>query len=152
MADVLIRPVEQGDIEELAAYMRQADIDEVAACGHTPIGALEMSVPRSSQAHTALIGDKMAAIFGVVPLSLLGGIGSPWMLGTDLVASNPGAFMKESASYIRNMLEAYPHLFNFVDARNAKAIRWLRRAGFTLHASVPHGPFGMPFHPFEMKA
>lgn len=152
MVEVVVRPVAPGDIEELAHRMRQADIDEVAACGHAPIGALEMSVARSSHSYTATADGEVACMFGVVPLSLLVGIGSPWMLGTDLVPKYPGAFIKHSAPYIRGMLEAYPHLFNFVDARNAKAIRWLKRVGFTLHAPVPHGPYGMPFHPFEMKA
>lgn len=152
MADVLIRPAAPGDIEDLAYRMRQADIDEVAACGHTPIGALQSSLARSTHAWTGEIDGQVAAMFGAVPLSLLTGIGSPWFLGSDLITQHPGAFIRHSGSYIRIMLEAYPHLFNLVDARNRKAVRWLKRAGFTLHAPVPHGPFGMQFHPFEMKA
>lgn len=152
MVEVVVRPVEPGDIEILAANMRQADIDEVGACGHSPIEALEYSVKASMHCWTATGDGELACMFGVTPISMLGGIGCPWMLGTELITQNAGAFIRHSRSYIQEMLQAYPHLFNFVDARNAKAIRWLKRAGFTLHDPVPHGPYGMLFHPFEMKA
>lgn len=152
MVEIVVRPVEPGDIEILAANMRQADIEELAACGHSPIEALEGSVKLSTHCWTGTADGEIGCIFGLTPISLMGGIGCPWMLGTELVTKNAGAFIKHSRSYIQEMLQAYPHLFNFVDARNAKAIRWLKRSGFTLHDPVPHGPYGMLFHPFEMKA
>jgi hypothetical protein len=49
------------------------------------------------------------------------------------------------------MLEVFPHLFNLVDARNKKSIRWLKRAGFLVHEPIVHGPHDMLFHPFEIK-
>lgn len=152
MVEVVVRPVQPGDIETLVERMRQADVDEVNACGYAPLEALHQSVNRSTQCWTATADGEMACMFGVTPISMICGIGCPWMLGTDLITKNAGAFIRHSRSYIVDMLQAYPHLFNFVDTRNVKAIRWLKRAGFTLHDPVPHGPYGMLFHPFEMKA
>jgi hypothetical protein len=50
------------------------------------------------------------------------------------------------------MLKAFPHLVNFVHAKNTTSVRWLRRLGFTLHEAVPYGALGEPFHPFELRA
>lgn len=151
--DVNVRPVQDGDIEHLAARMRQADRDEIAACGRPdPVVALRRCVALSDLLWTATTNDEVACMFGVGPLSLLGGVGTPWMLGTDLITQHPGAFIRHSRPYIAVMLAAYPHLHNYVDARNTRAIRWLKRAGFTVASPVPYGPNKMPFHPFEMKA
>lgn len=148
-----MRALEPGDLETLAANMRQADRDEIAAAGiPDPLAALQSSAACSTECLTALFDGEVACVFGVGPISILLGIGAPWMLGSDQITRHPGAFITHARPYILRMLQAYPHLFNFVDARNSKAIRWLKRVGFTLHDPVPHGPLGMPFHPFEMKA
>jgi len=48
-------------------------------------------------------------------------------------------------------LAGYSHLENWVDARNTKAINWLRWLGFTVHDPVPFGVAGLPFHRFDMR-
>lgn len=153
MAKVLVRSVQPGDAEELAPRLRQADLDEIAAVsGRPPQQALEASVAMSTSSWAVEIDDELACLMGVTPVSILGGIGCPWLLGSDAVARHAGAFIKQTLIYIPLMLEAYPHLFNFVDARNTKAIRWLKRAGFNVMSPMPYGRANMPFHPFEMKA
>lgn len=152
MAKVLVRPVQPGDAEELAPRLRQADLDEIAAAGHPdPLKALLDSSSISTHSWTVEINDEVAVMMGVCPISILNGMGCPWLLGSDAVARHAGAFIKQTLVYIPIMLEAYPHLFNVVDVRNTKAIRWLKRAGFTLREPIPHGPHNMQFHPFEMK-
>lgn len=153
MADVLIRPVEPGDVEHVAEHMRQADLDEIAALGiPDPVDALTRSIASSTSCWTGCINGEPVCIFGLVPISMLCGIGSPWMLGTNLILKNAGAFIRHSTPYIHGMLREFPQLFNFVDVRNRKAVAWLRRAGFKMHEQQPYGPFGLPFHPFEMRA
>lgn len=152
MVKILVRSVEPGDAEELAPRLRQADLDEIEAAGYPdPFKALRESAACSTHAWTVEVDDEVAVMFGVVPVSMVGGVGCPWMLGSDAVVRNAGAFIKRSLVYIPIMLEAYPHLFNVVDVRNTKAIRWLKRAGFTLLDPISHGPYNMQFHPFEMK-
>lgn len=152
MASVLVRPVASGDAEELAPLLRQADLDEIAAAGHPdPLKVLHHSASLSTHAWSVEINGKLAVMMGVTPICLLTGAGCPWLLGSNAVARHAGAFIKQTLVYIPLMLEAYPHLFNVVDARNTKAIRWLKRAGFTVYDPITYGPLGMPFHPFELK-
>ena len=151
--EVLVRPVEQGDIEYIAANMRAADLDEIAAVGHPdPVEALTQSLRASTVSWTGCADGEPGCIFGVVPISMISGIGSPWLLGTEIIPQNAGAFIRHSRPYIHTMLREYPQLFNFVDVRNRKAIAWLKRSGFKLHPAAPYGPFNLPFHLFEMRA
>lgn len=151
--EIVVRPVAEGDIEELAANIRPADLAECIASGYDdPLIALRHSCAWSTKSWTGTADGRVGCVMGVGPVSLLGGIGSPWLLGTAEIEKNAGAFIRRTMPYIQLMLKAYPHLVNHVDARNTRSVRWLKRVGFTMHAPVPYGPYQMPFHPFEMKA
>lgn len=145
------------DLAHIAVHLRAADREELSAT--RPIGAelnvaavLQNAVGRSSFVKTGVAPDgEPVALLGVAPMSLLGGIGCPWMLGTDRVFEFPRAFIKEGTRLVGDMLGMYPHLINYVDARNVKSIRWLKRLGFTVDDQpVPYGPKGVPFHRFEL--
>lgn len=147
-----MRAVEPGDAENLAHRLRLDDINEISAASNlTPLQALEHGASHSMLSWTATIDDEIICMLGVTPVSMLCGIGCPWLLGSDLIDKHAGAFIKTSATYIPRMLEVFPHLFNLVDARNKKSIRWLKRAGFLVHEPIVHGPHNMLFHPFEIK-
>lgn len=154
MANIEIRPVRQGDVEELVAKMRQADVDELHAIGLTDfVGRVTESVGRSLIALTATADGEVGCIFGVVPAGPTFGLGGiPWMLGTDLVTKHQRVLMRRCRPYIHDMLELYPHLFNHVHADNHAAIRWLKCVGFTLQPPQPYGPLGALFHRFDMRA
>ena len=152
-AENLIRPTEPGDAARLFADLRPSDLAECQAYGQADIGAgIEASVRRSVLCWTALVDGEVAAILGVAPLNILTGMGSPWMLGTPLVDRYQRVLVRKTPEYIARMLKAFPHLVNFVHARNTTSVRWLRRLGFTLHEAVPYGPLAEPFHPFELRA
>ena len=140
-------------VAELAANLRQQDIDELRALGHEDLAApIREGVTHSTWCHTALVDGRVAAIFGVAPMgSLLDARGVPWMLGTDLVTANRRALARLAPGYISSMLRDYPHLMNIVHAKNTHATRWLRRAGFVLQPAEPRGPHGEMFHLFEMR-
>ena len=153
MADVLIRLTEPGDAAQLIANLRPADLAECRAYGRPDIAAgIEASVRRSALCWTGLIDGELAAILGVAPLNMLTGMGSPWMLGTPVLDRHQRVLVQQTPEYIARMLKAFPHLVNFVHAKNTTSVRWLRRLGFTLHAAQPYGPLGEPFHLFEMRA
>lgn len=153
VADVLIRPSAPGDAEHLAANLRPADLAECLAYGRPDIAAdIASSVRRSMLCWTGFVNGELAAIMGVAPVSTLGGIGSPWMLGTPVLDQHARVLVRASAQYIPRMLSAFPHLQNFVHAENTTSVRWLKRLGFTLHEAVPFGAPGEMFHPFEMEA
>lgn len=147
-----IRAPRAGDAEALAAEMRPQDVDEVEAArgpGST-LQAVQDGIDASTMCWTAEDPTGLVAIFGLVPLTLMGDTAVPWMLGTTRVDRHAGSLIRLAPSYIARMLAAYPRLLNAVDSRNAKACRWLRRAGFSLGPPMPMGPAGVLFHPFQM--
>lgn len=152
MADVLIRPTQPGDTDTLFENLRSADLAECLAYGDRDIReSLRGSAARSMLCWTAFVDGEMAAIIGCAPISVLSGIGSPWMLGTPVLDRHSRILVRRTPEYIARMLRAFPHLVNFVHAKNTTSVRWLRRLGFTLHDAVPYGARGELFLPFEMK-
>lgn len=152
-ADVQIIPTTPEHLVELAEKMREADRQEViASSGRDILAVLEDSLKYSLAPLTAFINGELACVFGCVPFQLIGERAAPWMLGTDVVDKHPGELLRRCRQYTTGMNKAYPHLLNFVDARNHKSIRWLKWMGFTVHPAVPYGAEKRPFHLFEMRA
>lgn len=146
------RSVEPGDVAYLAPRLREADrLEIMASSGLTDIETiLQNSIDQSLQVWVGCSPEgEPAGVLGVASVSLLGGIGCPWMLATDLLDRVPGRLMTNSRIYLERMHELFPHLENFVDARNVRSVRWLRRLGFHIHPAAPHGPAGHLFHRFE---
>lgn len=141
------------DVDELAANMRNQDIDECLAAGLDDLRAtVADGVRRSTMCWTARADGKLLAIFGCAPMgSLLSGVGTPWLLGTPELPRRRRILTAYARPYIDRMLSSFPHLVNVVHARNTVSSSWLRRMGFSLHPAAPYGPHGEPFHLFEMK-
>ena len=153
MAEVTIRPTAPGDAEHLATHLRPADAHEVHAYGHTDLTwACRRSVAQSVLCWSAFIDGELAAILGCASVSLVSGIGSPWMLATPVLDAHARVLVRVTPGYIAKMLQAFPHLVNHVHTENVTSVRWLRRLGFTVHEAQPFGALGEPFHPFELRA
>lgn len=154
MADVEFREPQDGDAEALLANLRPADLLEVEALsgkGSVP-EILRYGFEQSLYCWTVTVNGEVACVIGVAPTALLAGEGVPWMLGTPLVDRYRSALMRRAPSYIARMLAVFPHLCNVVDARNVRAIAWLRHMGFEVHDAIPVGRNGEPFHPFTLDA
>lgn len=152
VADVRIRPAEPGDCDALAANLRAADHDEIlASSGEAPLYIIRESVKQTPKTYTVFIDGELACLFGMAPLGLLGRQGAPWLLGTPVLDRHPSVLMRYCLPYIAEMLESRSHLFNYVDARNVRSIRWLKRLGFKFHPAQPYGVAGLPFHRFELR-
>ncbi|MCW5737791.1 MAG: hypothetical protein KIS73_26965 [Enhydrobacter sp.] len=148
---VEIRPATFRDA--LTLVLRRADREEVEALsGRDPRGVLVESVEKSSSAYAGLADGELVCLFGVVPLSLVGVTGVPWLLGSDAVCAYSRPFLRRNKTYVHEMLREFPVLRNVVDARNAVSIRWLQWLGFTLGTPQPMGASGRPFIPFSMEA
>lgn len=152
MPKVSFRPLQAGDVAYIAEHLREADRREVEAVrGPRFADAIARAVLRSSHYWTAVSEEgEPLAVFGVVPVSIISGIGSPWFLATERANEHPRNLVVEGRRYLSAMRAIYPRLYNYVDARNDKSIRWLRRLGFTLHPPQPYGVAGLPFHKFEI--
>lgn len=151
-AKVDIIPATLAHAEAMAPHMREADRNEIwAASRSQPLDSLRNGVMASSRAWAGLADGEIACLFGVAPQSRLTGSGYAWMLATPLIEQHQVTFLRHCRPAVADMAKGFTYLHNYVDARNTKAIRWLRWLGFTIHAPAPHGALGLPFHHFEMR-
>lgn len=147
-----VRPTVAGDTEMFASRLRAPDRRELIAGGSPDFGrALRESAGCSLFCWTATADGEPVAIGGVSAVSVLGGIGAPWLLGTDLLDRYSRVLVRQAPGYIAKMHEAFPVLVNFVHAENARSVRWLKALGFEVHDPVELRP-GALFHPFEKRA
>ena len=149
---ITVRAARLEDALVVAANMREADRREVWASSHsTPERAIRESLRVSTASWVGYYDDRPVCVFGVSPLNMVAGIGSPWLLGTDDLAERPAGFLRRCRPYVRKMLGVYPILVNHVDDRNEVSKRWLRWLGFTLCEPEPHGPDRVSFRPFRLE-
>lgn len=146
-----IVPARPSHLRRIAAVMRQADRDEImAASGRSPLSALSFSFRNSRMCWVALVDGKPEVIFGAGDVNFLGGLGAPWLLGSEAVWKHRREFMRMSGHWRDQLLERYSILRNVVDCRNTASIRWLGWLGFRF--SPPFDLRGNPFMLFEMRA
>ncbi len=138
------------DAVDLAPRLRRADVEEIwAASASGPNAALLRAVDVGGWAGT--VDGEVEAIFGVSPATLLGDVGVIYLLGSDAVERHARPFLRASRRYVDAVRQDYAVLTNWVDARNDLSIRWLGWLGFAILSPAPFGPFGLPFHRFEMR-
>lgn len=116
--------------------------------GRSAKQALRSALATSSKAWTALVDDKPEAMFGVVVESVIEGTAIPWFLGTDEVYRHGRALLMWGPGLIDRLCDSRMTLRNLVSAENTKAIRLLRRWGFTV-AEEELIVRGVPFLYFE---
>ncbi len=146
-------PAKWDHIHYIAEHMSEADRNEVAAAvGIPPSDALYDSWVASVVCWTGMVDERPVCMFGVSAVDILGGVGAPWLLGTDDLPRHAKTFLRLNREYIPKMLDVFPALINWVDVRHVVAIRWLRRLGFEFDAQpVVYGPWGMEFYRFTME-
>jgi hypothetical protein len=146
----VIEVIQATDAHALGLNIRPEDRKEIiAGSGLEPTYALRRSVQVSTTAWTATVNGEPAAIFGVGPLNILNGMGSPWLISSPEITDNTFEFLRKSRDYVEEMHQTYPVLFNLVHSENQISIRWLRWLGFLIHEPIKYGKFGTMFRPFE---
>ncbi|OWV77215.1 hypothetical protein ATY76_04560 [Rhizobium sp. R339] len=149
--EIRVVPFRPLDLRGVARRMRRADRDEVwKASGMTPVEALSYSLRKSSAAWTVSIDGRAEAIFGVGAISILAGVGAPWLLGTDTIERHAAGFLRGSVEWRDQLLRHYPILRNLVDVDNRVSLRWLRWLGFSIFD--PISLRGHEFRPFELRS
>jgi hypothetical protein len=149
---VEIIPATVAHAEAIAQNLREADRQEIAASSRfSPRLAIRLSVLSATRAWAGFADEQLVCLFGVSPVSLIEGRGAPWMIGTPLVERYATAFLRRNKRFLPEMQERFTVLENYVDERNALAIRWLQWLGFQMDEPLPHGPHGLPFRRFELR-
>lgn len=140
-----------GDVESVAAHMREADRREVWASHELePLEALRSSVERTPKPLTIWKGDRPAAIFGVVPVSAVFRTGIVWLLGTELIEKHPVPFLRHTKEVMEALQEEYVLLFNWVHEANRLSRRWLRWCGYEERDAMT-GMHGDRFIRYELR-
>lgn len=138
------------DCRHIARNMRAADAAECLAARGSPVdcAALVEAVTASPLSVAVEFRGITLCIGGAARRSLLSGVGIPWMLGTHDLDRHSRLFVLHGKRCVATLLESFERLENYVDARNHKSIRWLRRMGFEIHDPAPYGASGLPFRRF----
>lgn len=139
---------EYAHIEQIASIARQADIDECWAQVGLPIrDGLRMTLDQSTCARVGRADGVPGVVFGAIDHGVHGG--QLWMVGTTLIEKHQRGFLENSRREIEEYRIIYNMLWNYVDVRNLRAIRWLKWLGFTIGERVLYGPFLKPFYLFH---
>lgn len=118
-----------GDRRELDLFAEHDD----------PLAVMVAGVARSIEASTALIGGRVAAMWGIVAESALAADGHPWLLTTPIVEAHRKAFLRVVRAEVYSMRTRWRTLSGNVDPGYVQAVRMLRRIGFEIR-----GPSGCP--------
>jgi hypothetical protein len=140
-------------VAPMLPIIRPEDVEELWAANRvSPEYALRHGIACSTASWTGTVDGRPVCMFGVAPASMLGSVGVPWMIGTVEIDQHAKAFLRRNKAYVDRMATLYNYLVNYVDSRNTRAIVWLKWLGFTIHDAQAHGPDGVPFHRFDMRA
>lgn len=143
-------PTTKEHLIQLAYTMREADAAECLALGLSRSGAVFDSWKASHCGSTLLVDGQVLACVGLV-LEPQSSILAPrracvWLLTSRLVDGHHVAFHRAAKAWLRRASDVVDVIWNYVDARYAAALRWLRALGFVVHPATPQGPLELPFH------
>ncbi|MGL4680418.1 MAG: hypothetical protein ACRCWC_13680 [Plesiomonas shigelloides] len=141
-----IREATSSDAAMVAAMIRPDDRRELAAIGLKPLQSIVSSLAASSKSWVGLVDNVPVCIFGVSEWG--DGTGRPWMIGTVELEEHQRIFIRKCKECVESMQDGYELLHNYVDARNERAIAWLKWLGFVIGDAKPLGMRGEMFHHF----
>lgn len=134
----------------ISSRMREADRVECAALGRTPKEAVRLGLVSSIDPVAVLADGQPAAVFGVMPVSMISGEGVVWLLGTERFYDCRRAMLRIGPQIIAGMMRDFRSVSNIVSTDNVRAIRFLRWLGFSVSSEVETHR-GVAFHPFSLS-
>jgi len=131
--------------------MRDEDKKEVwSSHGMTPLEAMKFCYDTSkAECNTIMHKGNVCAMFGVAP-SPDGNVGHPWLLGNEYFKDVPKiAFVKQSKQFVKDQVDKYGCLTNYVHFENTVSIQWLKYIGFSITKLIEdYGVNPEPFYEF----
>lgn len=147
----IIRRPDQADVQYMIENIRQEDIVEMEALDGTDVQQALSETPDLDQnAYVWEKDGKVMCMFGVNPLKEHDGVGVIWMLATEFFDEHFMIFAHGCKDVVKDMIDKYEYVFNYVYCENKKSIRWLKWLGFDIKDPEPIGHKGANFHRFEM--
>lgn len=121
---------------ELSKTLRQEDRLEAENLGMNPTRLLFRSYRSAVYKKTALVNNKIAAMWGVSG-TLLANRGEPYLLtGIEALNVSPLVFMRVYKQEVSIMRTMFPILENYVDLSYFGAVKALRLAGFSFFEPI----------------
>ena len=149
MKENYVRKAELKDGLELAPKMRMGDRKEIMASnGSTPLESLVIPFTQKGAKIYSIIGTKSEGVigmFGSTPTKEKD-YGVVWLLSSEHLFRHIKQFIKECPKWVAEMSEGYEYVYNFVDERNWKSLKWLQFLGFEPKEKI--GDFGVGKMPF----
>lgn len=149
---VEFKQADRSDFRLMKRIIREEDKQELeASSGKRYEEIIDKTRDATDFAIAGYCSGKLIAIFGVGSATVVTKTGIIWMFGTKFLPKNQKVFLQHCKRCVEVMLENYPIVFNYVDARNTMVINWLKWIGFTFGNAEPYGPNKMPFYKFYIK-
>ena len=149
MKENYVRPAKLADSLELAPKIRKGDRQEIMASdGASPLEALVIPFTQKNAKIYSIIGTQSEGVigmFGSTP-SKEKGYGVVWLLSSEDLFKHTKQFIQECPKWINDMSKGYEYVYNFVDERNWKSLKWLQFLGFEPKRKI--GDFGIGKMPF----
>jgi hypothetical protein len=137
------------DVLELAPKIRKSDREEIRASNNsTPLKALVEAFTIENNKIYSIVkteDNSVIGMFGSAP-SVDPDYGVAWMLSSEDLFKHTKQFIKECPHWINEMGVGYKYLYNFVDKRNWKALKWLQYLKFEPKTEI--GDYGFEKIPF----
>jgi hypothetical protein len=137
------------DVLELAPKIRKGDRLEILASDNvSPLEALVLPFTQKGARIYTIVGSKeegIVGMFGSTPTKEKG-YGVVWLLSSEDLFKHIKQFIKECPQWVADMSKGYDHVYNFVDDRNWKSLKWLQFLGFEPKRKIKDFGIGkMPF-------
>jgi hypothetical protein len=148
MKENYVRKAELKDALELAPKIRKGDRQEIMASdGASPLQALVIPFTQQGKIYS-IVGTKSEGVIGMFGShpSKEKGYGVVWLLSSEALFKHTKQFIQECPRWINDMSKGYEYVYNFVDERNWKSLKWLQFLGFEPKTKI--GDFGIGKMPF----
>ena len=128
-----VRPATIKDALQLAPKVRIADREEIRASdGKSPLEALVVPFSVDKSKNYTIVGnlnEGVIGMFGACPTKDPA-YGVAWLISSEDLFKHTKQFMKECPYWISQMGNGYEYLYNWIDRRNWKSMKWLQFLGF----------------------
>ena len=128
-----VRPATIKDAIQLAPKVRVADREEIRASnGISPLEALVTPFSIDKSKNYTIVGnlnEGVIGMFGACPTKDPA-YGVAWLISSEDLFKHTKQFMKECPYWISQMGNGYEYLYNWIDRRNWKSMKWLQFLGF----------------------
>lgn len=129
----MIVEARRAHIPLIAASQTEAGRRELAEVyGFTPTDALSRNFDISPDKWTMLVGDVPLAMFGVAPISVLGGTGEIWFCGSEAICLHKVAFARMCRRFLPRLFAEWRELHCLIEHGRADVMKWALWGGASI--------------------